>query len=464
MKNIRMIMVVLLVIAMAPGVQAQKELPPEGSAPKDFKLPAQQTFVLDNGLNVTMVPYGTLPKVTVMIVVRAGNLNETEQEVWLADVTGELMKEGTTSRSGAAVAEEAASMGGAVNINVGPDLTYINGDVLSEFGPKLVGLMAEVVRHPLFPESELKRIKNDKIRQVTVAKSQPRSVTMEQFYRLLYPDHPYGRVFPTTAMLEGYTVENVKEFYHKNFGALRTSVYVAGRFDGKAMEQAIRGAFAGWERGPEPLIDIPKPSMKKAFHLIDRPGASQSTIYLGLPMINPADGDYIPMVVTNALLGGSFGSRITSNIREQKGYTYSPFSQISSRYRDAYWAEVADVTTNVTGPALKEIYGEITRLQQEPPSESELKGIQNYLAGTFVLQNSSRGGIINQLSFMHLHGLKNNYLTNYVKTVYSVTPQEVSSLTSKYIRPENMTLVIAGDKSAIEEQIEEYSKPAPEMK
>lgn len=443
---------------------AQKQLPPEGGTPKDFKLPPKKTFTLKNGLGATMVQYGALPKVTISIIVRTGNLNEHANEVWLADVTGELMKEGTTSRSAQQVAEEAAAMGGTVNISVGPDQTVVNGDVLAEFGPKLVALLADVLRNPLLPESELARIKKDRIRQLTVQRSQPGPLTLEQFRRIVYGDHPYGRVFPTQEMVESYTIGQVRDFYKKNFGARRTSVFVVGQFDAAAVEKAIRGALESWESGPEPLVNIPKPSAKRAFHLNDRPGAPQSTIYVGLPVINPADKDYVPLVVTNALLGGSFGSRITSNIREQKGYTYSPFSQVSVRYRDAYWVEVADVTTDVTGPALEEIFKEINKLQAEPPSREELKGIQNYLSGTFVLQNSSRGGIIGQLNFLSLHGLKDDYLTGYVKTVHSVTPEQVSELTRKYIRDEDMTLVITGDKKKIEKQIEAYSKVAPEGK
>src|SRR5207253_1930016 len=129
-----------------------------------------------------------------------------------------------------------------------------------------------------------------------------------------------------------------------------------------------------WKRGAPATVNVPQPNTTRAFELVDRPGAVQSTIYVGMPVTDPSNPDYIALSVTNALLGGSFGSRITSNIREQKGYTYSPASQVSARYRDAYWAEVADVTTNVTGPSLKEIFGEIERLQKEPPSEQELKG------------------------------------------------------------------------------------------
>ena len=111
--------------------------------------------------------------------------------------------------------------------------------------------------------------------------------------------------------------------------------------------------------GADPVINIPKPVSARSIHLIDRPGAAQSTLNIGLPVIDPSNPDYVPLLVTNTLLGGSFASRITSNIREQKGYTYSPFSQVSIRYRDGYWIEVADVTTNVTGPSIKEIFGEI---------------------------------------------------------------------------------------------------------
>jgi zinc protease len=160
--------------------------------------------------------------------------------------------------------------------------------------------------------------------------------------------------------------------------------------------------------------------------------------------------------VANTILGGSFASRITANLREQKGYTYSPNSQLSTRYRDAYWAEAADVTTNVTGPSLKEIFAEIDRLQAEPPSAAELKSAQNFMAGVFTLQNSSRNGIINVLELVDLHGLPADYLKTYVQRVYAVTPQDVQRLTQKYIQDEKATIVVVGDKKVIEEQIKPY--------
>src|SRR4030095_2826162 len=127
------------------------------------------------------------------------------------------------------------------------------------------------------------------------------------------------------------------------------------------------------------------------------------------------------------------------------GYTYSPNSSLSTRFRDAYWVEVADVTTAVTGPSLKEIFYEIDRLRNEPPSEAELQGIKNYLAGIFVLQNSSRQGVIGQLSFADLHGLPPNYLSTYVQKVMAVTPKDVQRIAQQYIQPDKMTVVVVGD-------------------
>ena len=152
-----------------------------------------------------------------------------------------------------------------------------------------------------------------------------------------------------------------------------------------------------------------------------------------MPVIDPSNPDWDRLYLMNVLLGGSFASRITSNIREQKGYTYSPQGQLSSRYRDAYWIEIADVTTTATGPALKEIIGEVDRLQAEAPSEKELKAFQNYRAGVFVLQNSSRPGIIGQLEFVDLHGLPADYLNGYVGRIYAVTPAQVQEMAKKYL-------------------------------
>jgi predicted Zn-dependent peptidase len=161
----------------------------------------------------------------------------------------------------------------------------------------------------------------------------------------------------------------------------------------------------------------------------------------------------VALQVTDALLGGAFGSRITSNIREQKGYTYSPGSTVSAHPGQASWVETADVTTNVTGESLKEIFYEIQRLRKEPPPAAELRGIQNNLAGIFVVQNASRGGVIGRLVFVDQHGLGDQYLSTYVKQVMAVTPEEVRRIANDYLTPETMTLVVVGDVKTVKEQV-----------
>jgi predicted Zn-dependent peptidase len=444
--------------AFAPRASAQKQQPPAGGTPKPFTLPRKETFTLKNGTQVTLVPYGSIPKVTVSAVVLAGNINETAEQVWLADLLGELMEEGTTTRSGEAVAQEAARMGGSLSINVTPDQTSVSADVLSESGPALVALIADVLQRPALPASELERLKANFIRNLSIQRSQPGSLAQERFSKLLYADHPYGRIFPTEAMIKNFQLADVQKFYKDNFGAARTHVYVAGRFDAAAMRRSITQAFGTWARGADPVENIPKAVAVRKIHLIDRPGAPQSTLYLGLPVVDPSHKDFVALSVTNSLLGGSFASRITSNIREQKGYTYSPNSSISTHYRDAYWVQVADVTTAVTGPSLKEIFYEIERLQKEPPTEAELQGIKNYRAGVFTIQNSSRAGIIGQLAFLDLHKLPDTYLTNYVQNVLAVTPQDVQRMARQYLKSEQMAIVVVGDKAQVTGQLTPYGE------
>src|SRR5919109_255651 len=449
-----LVAIAALALSAQPALaQAPREKPPIPGTPKDSALAAVRSSALPNGLEITMAPYGATPKVAVRLVVRSGNIDETAKTTWLADLTRDLMLEGTTTRTAQQIAEEAARYGGAVAFNVGINESSIGADVLSEYGPDMVRLIADIARNPKFPESELPRLKANRLRQVTVQKSRQQALANERFLAALYPNHPYGRLFPSEAQLQGYTIDQARAFHAANYGARRAHVYVVGRFDPSAMESAIRQSFGDWQPGSAPSFNAPTPKTARVIHVVDRPGAVQSTIYLGLPVIDPSHPDYVALRVTDAILGGSFGSRITSNIREQKGYTYSPGSTINPFLKNAYWAEIADVTTNVTGPSLKEIFLEIDRLQAEPPSREELEAIQAYLAGIFVLQNSSRNGIISQLQFTRLHGLGDDYLRDLVRKIYAITPADVQRIAREYLRDDTMTIVIAGDRRVIEEQI-----------
>lgn len=463
MKNIDQFFITLILTLISfSGILAQKQAPPEGGTPKDFKLPARENKTLDNGLTSTLVQFGAVPKVNVSVIIKTGNIHEGPDEIWLADLTGNLMKEATVSMDFQTIAKKVAGMGGEVNISTGPNQMTVSGRVLSEFAPDLIKILADIVMNPAFPSTEIERLKNDLKRQLTVQKSVPQSQATEKFRSIVYKDHPYGRIFPTEAMINAYTLDAVKGFYNNNIGAKRTVVYAVGKFDDGKVSAAIKDAFGGWREGPEVDYPVAEPVKTNEVAIIDRPNAPQTTIILGLPTIDPSKPDYLSLAVTNSLLGGSFGSRITSNIREDKGYTYSPYSTINSGYRAAIWYEQADVTTEHTGAALQEISKEIKRLQNEAPSREELEGIQNYEAGVFVLQNSTPGGIISQLNFLDFHDLDESYLTDRVKNIHNITPEKVQQMTRDYFRYENMTLVMVGDKKQLEKQIKDHQESLKE--
>jgi predicted Zn-dependent peptidase len=254
-------------------------------------------------------------------------------------------------------------------------------------------------------------------------------------------------------MINSFTAASVKDFYHKNFGAKRSVLYIVGKYDEAPVSAAVNTAFNKWKAGPEVMYPPTNPSVQKDTLIIDRKGAPQTTVLLGLPSaITPKSNDYIAHIVTNSLLGGSFGSRITSNIRENKGYTYSPFGAIENRRSGSLWLEQADITSEHTIDALIEIEKEIRRLQNGAPSAQELEGIQNYEAGIFVLRNSSPTGIINQLNFLDLYGLDDSYLNNYVKNIYKVTPEKISEIAKNNYLYEKMLIVMVGDRESINKQ------------
>jgi zinc protease len=275
----------------------------------------------------------------------------------------------------------------------------------------MVQLVADVAMNPRLPGSELERLKTDRLRNLSIQKSQPQPVAEERFRAVLYGDHPYGRLFPSEQSFRRLSLDQVRGFHRTNFGARRAHLYVTGVFDAPAVERAVRKAFGGWKQGPTPTAIRAGGLPQQNVVLLDRPNAVQSTIIMGLPVPSPVHPDYVPLQVANSLLGGAFVSRITTNIREQKGYSYSPRSLVTDQYHQSHWAELADVTTNVTGASLTEITKEINRLRSEAPPQAELTGIERYMAGYFALQNSSRLGVIGRLRFVDLQGLPDSYLT-----------------------------------------------------
>jgi predicted Zn-dependent peptidase len=395
-----------------------------------------------------------MPKATAVLAVRVGSGDETEEQAGLARFVADMLVEGTTSRSAGEIAAQAARWGGSVETTVTSDESVVAGEVLSEFAPDLVRLLADVALNPAFPEKELERVRQDRIREVTIARTTPQTLAQERFLAVTYPGHGYGRLLPSVEALKGYQAAQVRDFHAANWGASRAHLYVAGRFDAEATEKAIREAFAAWDKGSAHSGRAATPASRRQVHLVERPGAVQSSIIVGLPVLDPRHADYVKLVVANTLLGGYFSSRMTANLREAKGYTYSPFSAVSVRAgAPGYWAQFADVTTKVTGASLTEIFGEIERLRSQAPSEEEVRATQSYLAGQFVLQVSRRQGLIDRLRFVDLHDLPDTWLEDYIQAVRAVTPADVQAMARTWLDAGKMTVVVVGDRGQVEDQV-----------
>ncbi|MEO8647614.1 MAG: pitrilysin family protein [Acidobacteriota bacterium] len=449
----------LVLFVVSTDLYGQKETPPAGGQPKPFVFPKQDTFTLPNGMRVTLVQYGSVPKVAVQAVVRAGSLNEKVSQRWISDVVATMLKEGTTTRSAEQIARETAEMGGTIFANAGSDKTAIGGEVLSEFDTRFIDLIADVILHPKFAADDLEKIRANKLRELSIANAQAGNQAWEKFRQVAFGSHPYADIFATEAVVKTYTLPDVKAFYAGEYGAQRTQLYVVGQFDAGKVRSAVEKAFDGWKKGPEAIRNVPAVTGRRSLSTIDRPNAPQSTIYMGVPAVSPSDPDFVKFTVMDSLLGSSFGSRITSNIRENKGYTYSPGSFVWNRYKTGYWVESADVTTESTGASIKEILFEIDRLQKEAPSDAELQGIKNYLVGIYVLQNSTRTGVIGQLENMNYNELDKNYLDTYVQKLTAVTARDVQDMAKKYLMLDKMTMVVVGDKSKIDAQLDPYEVP-----
>jgi zinc protease len=435
-----------VMIPSAPA--AGRESPPPLGTPHPFALPAKVELRLANGFATTLVPFGSVPKVTITLVLRTGNIDDGPK-AGLADLAAELLKEGAGDRDAAGLARYAAEMGGALEVGASTEQTSLSLDVLEERAADAIAVLADVLRRPHLPATELPRLKANMQRQTAIARSQPQGIAGETYARLLWGETPYGRAFPTDAEIAALTLDDVREFVARQYGAARAHLYIAGRFDRQAVERALQASFGDWTVGPAATRALPAGSRARAVRLIDRPDAAQSTILLGLPVPGPATPGFMRLSVANVLFGGSLLSRLDQNLREDKGYTYGASSRITPYAGFAAWTLATDVNAPDTAAALGEIFKELALLRTEPPAADELRRIQNYRAGTFVIGASSRGGLLGQLAFLDLEGLPDTWLTDYVLHLYAVTPADVRAAAADYLDPSAMTLVIVGDLAKI---------------
>jgi len=444
---------------LATPALADKQAPPPPGKPRDLALPAPRKLTLPNGLRVTLVTTeGLIPKAAVALSVNTGSVDEAADEVWLSQLTSEMMSQGTTSRNAKQIAEDAAVMGSTLEIFMANDEAVVSMDVLSDKVDAAVALVADVIQNPAFPASEIDRLKGDLKRQLALVMSQPGARASEKSMALLFPGHAYGRLYPTPEQIDAFTVDKVRDFFKRGVGPARAQLLVVGRFDPDKAEAAIRDRFGAWT-GAETAKRPPAPkmaAMKKKVVFFDRPGAVQSVVQLSTRTVPPAHKDRIAMRVLNTLFGGAFNSRVVRNLREKHGYTYSPRSFVASLVDDGYFQFRADVKTDVTGASLTELYKELDTLGKTPPPADELKNAQAYMAGTFALSTSSRWGLMGLFRQVALYGLPDDYLTTFVQRTMAVTPADIKRLGKSQLAKDRMIVVVEGDPEVVLKQLKPF--------
>ncbi len=421
-----------------------------------FRLPPVERSETGGGLGLQLVEIGGVPKATVRLVLALGATAERPEQRWLAQLLSDYLKEGAGDFNASELADQVSRMGGRLRVHADDDTFTISSAVLSDYAPDFLRLLGDIVRTPLIPPSELGRLTDDLRRNLDLLVAQPSALAAATFRRALYQEHPYGWLLTSPQAIDGFTAGSVREFWAHGASPRGASLSVAGRFDADAVRRATDRAFGDWTGGSPPVVRPAVPTSGRAIHFVDRPGAEQSTLAIGLPVPDPSHENYVALSVTNALLGGSFYSRITLNIREDKGYTYSPRSQIASHPGIAHWVETADVTTAVTGAALTEILQEIERLAATAPTPDELEGIQNYVAGSFVLRNATAAGVLDQLAFLDLHGLPGEWAEHYVERVIAVTAEDIQQIAREYLPHEEMAIAVVGDREVVGEEIARF--------
>jgi len=426
-------------------------IPQPGPAPV-VSLPSRDEIQLANGLNATLVPYGHVPKTTIVISIGTGSIADGARP-GLAQLTTDLMKQGVRGGDAASFYRHAAKLGGAVNIGAGVDSLSVSIDVLAEHAPEAIRLLSDVLRHPTLPESELGRLKTDLKRAIAVSQSQQQGVAADAFAARLYGDGPRGHRLQESDV-DAITYSDIRQYAATELTASRSRIYVAGKYDRAAVEHAIHTAFDDWAAGDLPRMDHSLPSSTGSVILIDRPGAKQSTLLIGMPVPALTSPGYTELSAANAVLGGAgLMSRLDQNLREEKGWTYGVSTQIESLRDAGLWVLFADVNTPDTATALREIFNEIRGLAASSPSVEELKRVQNYRAGHFLMGASSREGLISQVAFVDRYALSADWLPSYIQRLQAVTPDGVRTA-AQLFDPSRMTIVVAGDLSKIKYELE----------
>ena len=433
---------------------------PKLPAPREFKLAKTEKYKLANGLTVELLEDHRVPFTTIACGIKAGSVYNPTSMEGLSQLVTTMLSEGTEKHNSKELAEEIDFIGGAFSASAGPDFALINASALSQYNERLLATLADILEHPSFPEEELKLKKTNLIQELIMSRSKPDFLGNERFAKVVFGNHPYSLVAPKPETVEKVSRKDLLEFHKKNYLPNDTDIVVVGDFKAAEMKGLIEKYLGTWKSATEakPVEAALPRQIGRKIYLVDRPGSVQSRIKLGNVGIKKTDPDIYAMTVANQILGGAATSRLFTNIRESKGYTYGAYSRVNPQREPGSFAAEAEVRTDVTAPALQEFLYEMERMRNLEPSEKELASTKNYLVGAFQLGLETQSGLSARLLEAELYKLPADYLETYGQKIMAVTPADVQRVARKYIDYDNMVVTVVGDAAKIEKQLEPFAQ------
>jgi zinc protease len=416
--------------------------------------PKRSVRTLANGLHVVLAESHAFPKISAQLYFRGGNAAVAHTAPGVAELTTAVVRTGTASRSSRTIEEDLRRIGAGLGTHAGPDSSAISATGLSEFSGVLLELVADLGRNATFPQDEFERERRQRYEELKIERTTPGFLAGERLRRVLFGPHPYAVVAPTLAQVESYQRERLVEFYRKYYVPADALLIVVGDFSTGAMLEQIEKVFGGWSAPrPEPQKSeqLARQTGRRVF-LVDRPGTVQTQLLVGNLAITRRDPDWYRTTLANSIYGGAFHSRLLMNIREQKGYTYSPRSSLHALREQGYFTVSAAVRNDVAAATLSEIFYEMDRMRSLPVTPEELESARNYLAGVFSLGVATQDGLLGQLSVVYLDRLQEDYLETYRERIRSLSAEDVLAAARRHFDSANAQIVMVGDRAQIGEQ------------
>ena len=437
----------------APGTILKNKAPVSKELLK-VKLPKPQEADLSNGVHIIVLEDHRTPLVSFqMIIDGAGGYYDPASVPGLAGFTATLMREGTETKTSEQISEQLDRLAATVGVGAGisSPLATVSGSGLTNNLDTVLALMADVLMNPSFPQAEIDRYKTRTRANLMQQRSQPGFLAQERFSRVVYGDHPAGRISPTPAALDALTRDALVEFHKSHYVPDRAVLAVSGDVTLAQTKEKAEAAFGSWKKSGAAIPDtadaaaITGPSIA----LVVRPNSVQTTLLVGTQSIQRNDPDYEALTVANRTIGGPFG-RLFEHLREQKGYTYGANSSFSAtRYRGS-WIASTDVRTEVTDPALTDLMDEIRQMRETPVPDKELADMKRAIVAGFARSLESPAALLNNYIESHIYKLPADYWDTYPTRIEAVTVADVQRVAKKYWSPERLQIVAVGDQAKVE--------------